>query len=134
MLAFAKIRQYRSAAVFVLLGWIFAFAVGSVYGCVQGNTDHHARSAFMALVSDSGEGIADHAGEGHDPCQIACDLQASPVVKEAAGQAPDIQFLAYLVTTFIPVFDPLDEPAPLISGDKQLPDQHQSLRTTRLNL
>lgn len=134
MLAFAKIRQYRSAAVFVLLGWIFALTIGSAYGCIPAAMDHHAGGAVMAMDSDGDGHVAGHAGDGHEPCQAACDLQASPVVKEASGQAPDMQFLTYFIAAYFPVFYPPDEHALPVPKDERLPVQAQSLRTTRLTL
>jgi hypothetical protein len=132
MLPFAKIRQYRSAAVFVLLGWIFAFTVGSVYGCTLADANHDADSSVWVMNGDSHAAV--HPGDEHDPCQIACDLQASPVVKEAAGQSPDMQFVAFFVAAYLPVFYPPDHFALPVPGDERLPTQAQSLRTTRLTL
>lgn len=135
MLTFAKIRRFRSTAVFVLLGWIFALMLGSAYGCTPALAGHDNGGLVVVPHGDTGEHqTSDHAGPDPIPCQSACELPASPVVKEAAGQAPDMQLVALYTAFFFPAFYPPENRAQPGQGDIRPPLQPPSLRSTRLTL
>lgn len=135
MLTFAKIRRFRSVAVFVLLGWIFALAIGSAYGCTFADAEHSEGRTIVLLNGDDGDHHpSDHAGSDHDSCVAACELQASPVVKEAAGHSPDMQFVALYTAFYFPAFYP-SESSEHPGADNLSPHPlPQSLRSTRLTL
>lgn len=139
----AKSRRNRSTAVAVLLGWLFSIAVSSAYGCTLWDTahQHDAHEAHMAhaLAHDVAHGTqlhgnANSAGDA-DICKVACNLQASPVLKDASGNAPDLHLVVLHTSAYILVLAPISLHEPGKPGKTALPyAQSPSLRSTRLTL
>lgn len=82
---------------------------------------------------DDGMPVGDH--DSNDPCQPACELQASPVVKEVSGHAPDMAIVALYTSAYIVAFATPEILQPSKPTNPALLYSHsQSLRSTRLSL
>lgn len=134
---FAKSHRCRSTAIFVLLGWIFSLVVSSAYGCTPSDTAHRLGSVTTTThAGDIGHAASDgNAGGATDPCTVACDLQVSPAVKEASGNAPHMDFVALYTSAYVLALGlpPMREPNKPRNA-ALLYTHSQSLRATRLTL
>jgi hypothetical protein len=135
---FVKSRRNRSSAVLVLLAWLFSIAVSSAYGCTLLDAGHHQAHQYSHTVDHDRQAADvgnDDVGGDADVCKVACDLQASSVVKSASGNAPDLQFVALYTSAYVLALAPLA----LHTPDKPHSTElfyacSQSLRSTRLTL
>jgi len=139
MAMFAKSRRYRSSTVLVLLGWLFSIAVSSAYGCIRSDAHHHHEAHLsshqVALDRQPSDVATDNVSSDAGVCEVACDLQASSVVKGASGNAPDMQLVALYTSVYVLALAPpaVHEPdKPRSTG--LFYAYSQSLRSTRLTL
>lgn len=121
----------------VLLGWMFSLAISSAYGCTPYDAAHPDNDVVVIHAAVDAPHVGMHAGDhdSNDPCQAACELQASPVAKEGSGHAPDLAIVALYTSAYIVALA-----TPEILQPRKPPDQallysrSQSLRSTRLSL
>lgn len=134
---FAKNHRRRFTAMLVLLGWMFSLVVSSAYGCTPYDAAHPENHVVVISPVADTPHVDMHAGDhdSNDPCQPACELQASPVVKEVSGHAPDMAIVALYTSAYIVAFVTPEILQPTKPTNPALLYSHsQALRSTRLSL
>jgi hypothetical protein len=137
MPVFANYRRFRLTAVFVLLAWVLSLAVSIAHGCTVSDSNHHSRTVLSSLATELSAAAGDHghnAGNEGDVCEVACDLQSSPLVKEVAGQTTDMTAVALYTQAYLLPVAPIAHAAPPASSSAHLHTHAHSIRTTRLTL
>jgi hypothetical protein len=137
MPVFANYRRFRITAVFVLLAWVLSLAVSIAHGCTVSDSNHHSRTVLTSLAMDlpvPGNDHGHNAGHEGQVCQVACDIQSSPLVKEVASQATDMTTVALYTQAYLLPVAPIARAAPPASSSAHLHAHAHSIRTTRLTL
>lgn len=126
----------RSAAAFMLLGWLLALFISVAHACVP------ARSSHQPMPDDAAASVYQHVDyapedSGHDrnACRMVCDAQTSDVAKEKSFDASGLDRLVLYTSAYIvPLLPPVAFVPRAEWNHYLLHNPSMSLRFNRLTL